>query len=86
MQLVVNCHDRTSESCGHCRSCLPVEVYGHLAAALRLQLEEATDERLKTLASSRFLNTLGFTFNLRARRPAFNMSLCQLNCTKARYA
>jgi len=69
MQLVVNCHDPTSEKCEHCRTCLPVEVYGHLAAALRLQLEEATDERLETLASSRFMNTLAFTFGLRARRP-----------------
>ena len=68
-QLVVNCHDPRSEKCEHCRTCLPVEVYGHLAAALRQHLVQATDERLKTLASNHFLNALTLAFRTGACRP-----------------
>lgn len=42
------------------------EVYGHLAAALRPQMVTATDERLATLTSNRFISTTALAFTLGA--------------------
>lgn len=42
------------------------EAYGHLAAALRLYMVEATDERLATLTSHRFLPAIEVVFCLGA--------------------
>jgi len=44
----------------------PVEANGHLAAALRPQMVEATDERLGSLASKRFFFTIAHAFELGA--------------------
>ncbi len=70
MQLVVDdAPASTSEDSEDGDTGLPPEVYGHLAAALRSQLVEATDERLETFTSKHFLKTLTHTFTICARRP-----------------
>ena len=43
---------------------LPVEVYGHLALALRSEMVCATDERLKTLIAPRFAGVALIAFGL----------------------
>ena len=44
----------------------PIEAYGHLAAALRPLMVEATDERLGSLASKRFFPAIAHALNLGA--------------------
>ena len=57
----------------------PLEVYGHLAAALRPQMVEATDERLLTLASIRFAPVvIAFAFTLGAASLVHIATFCHL--------
>lgn len=67
MKLVVDCHDNASlKAAAGSKWYVPKEAYGHLAAALRLLLVGAEDERLLTLASMRFLDTLILPFKMGA--------------------
>ncbi len=64
----------------------PFEAYGHLAAALRPQMVEATDERLETLASKHFFPMIAHAVELGACRPVVGCShhirpsLCVRRC------
>ena len=68
MGLVADRHETVSEGPDDSSTRLPLELYGHLAAALRFLLTDATYAQLETLTSKRSMHTLALTFTIGVRR------------------